>query len=279
MQSPQTQNIADGSFVGYVENELVCSPDLVTSAAARSLLSSLRGARLLDADALRVWIASMVLAGLKPATCRRYFGRLRSLHACWLKDSLTAPADLPAPDPFAAVAGDLKAIEGQAAPLGPKTVAQTLARARALVVSLRADEDRVMASIALYLLLDPCASVADAVRLRFSDSLHGVAQLEEVVAGMRRDANAAKYVFPLMQGRQRDAAVAREVIAGVSALLRRLGAVGEGEPFLDRLHSLWTAAAVSADIPLCKIKAVLNPPPPSMEYFWHNSSGHALGRR
>lgn len=245
------------SFLDFVENKVKQDPSrkLLGSAAA-SLKASLRasGSSRIDDASMRIWIASMVIAGLRHSTRRKYLGELATAYRDW-RDTDKKPDDSPEADnPFLSAKNLEKDFACQ--PLPPHAP-ENLNRIPRLLNLDPASAPYETASLFLYLLYNIDTHLQDAVSLRFSDPLPPLSQIEDIVESMRHTSPRKKYVFGLDQGKKRESQIIRDTIHAISRLLSDNGFDFGGEFSRDSILSLWTAAALKGGVPLHDIRAVL----------------------
>lgn len=249
------------TFLDFVENKVKQDPShkLLGSAAA-SLKASLRasGSSSIDDASLRLWIASMVISGLRHSTRRKYLGELASAFRDWRNTDKKPDATSDADNPFL-LAKDLeKDFADQPLPLH---ATENLNRIPRLLNLDPASGPYETASLFLYLLYNIDTRLQDAVRLRFSDPLPPLSQIEDIVESMRISSPRKRYVFGLDQGKKREGQIIRDTIHAISRLLSDNGFDFGGEFSRDSILSLWTAAALKGGVPLHNIRSVLESVP------------------
>lgn len=242
-----SQQHRGSDFRSYVAQALHESePKSVTAYAAGSLVALLDryGLSELDADTLRLWIASMLLGGLKAATVRRYAGRLHTLYKEW------GGADLP--DPF-------EEVQPAYDPSYQPDEADVLVNLEALKRLFSKSElsaDWQMVNIFFYLLYSPDASLLDAADATFDNSPRYCAQIDEIVKQCD-SSNGRKYLFSLNQSKVRPTQLSRELNDGLTSLMRSVGMRIAGGQAREEITAIWIAAAMKCGVDICLIRSII----------------------
>ncbi len=149
------------SFLQFVENKKTVSPD---DRVVRSAVTSFRESfPSKDCDditvpALQNWIAHMMIAGLKPASRRKYLSILRALYKEWKDDTESA-----------AIFDEVKELAAQDIEEGVDRANANCDMIRRLLNITPTSSDYEIITIFLYLLFDPGIGLPELIRLKFGD--------------------------------------------------------------------------------------------------------------
>ncbi len=235
------------------------SESSVGTLANKALLSfsssvSRHGMERLGDDELRIWIADMILAGLKLTTRKRYFNSIHSLFRVW--------DDYSESDPFENVREDLnKAFDVRLEEAGSnlKIVEKILKKA--------ANAGKYECyDIFLCLLYDVNASLYDIIHFSFDDASDKLPQIEDIAETKKRRGRS-KYVFGLQQGQARDTQIERELIANLFTMLRENGMKFNSAFSRDSIKEIWIAAALECRITTEAIRCVVNAMPEGFAFL------------
>ncbi len=227
--------------------------------ANKALLSfsssvSRHGMERLGDDALRIWITDMILAGLKPATRKRYFNSIHSLYRVW--------NDYSGSDPFENVREDLNRdfdMRLEEAKSNLKIVGNILRKA--------SDAGKYdYYDIFLCLLYDVNASLHDIISFSFDDASGKLRQIEDI-ADKKKKSGRAKYVFGLRQGQAREPQIGRELITNLFSMLRENGMKFGNSFSRDSIKEIWIAAALECKIKTEEIRSVVNALPDGFAFL------------
>jgi len=205
-------------------------------------------------DELRIWMTDMILAGLKLTTRKRYFNSIHSLCRAWNGYSES--------DSFENVREDLNRdfdarLEEAGANLG--IVGKILGKAACAGKYECYD-------IFLCLLYDVNASLQNIINFRFDDAPGKLPQIEDI-AETRKKSGRTKYVFGLRQGQARDTQIRRELITGLSSMLRENGMKFKDPFSRDSIKEIWIAAALECKITAEEIRSVVNAMPEGFAFL------------
>ncbi len=205
-------------------------------------------------DALRIWITDMILAGLKPATRKRYFNSIHSLCRVW--------NDYSGSDPFENVREDLNRdfdMRLEEAKSNLKIVGNILRKA--------SDAGKYdYYDIFLCLLYDVNASLHDIISLSFDDAPDKLPQIEDI-ADKKKKSGRTKYVFGLRQGQAREPQIERELITNLFSMLRENGMKFGNSFSRDSIKEIWIAAALECKIKTEEIRSVVNALPDGFAFL------------
>ncbi len=209
----------------------------------------------LDDDGLRIWIADMILAGLKLTTRKRYFNSIHSL--CRTR------YDFSQSDPFENVRKDLGRdfdvrLEEAKANLG--FVGKILKRAAGAGKYEYYD-------IFLCLLYDVNASLRDIINFSFDDVHDKLPQIEDIAEARKKNSGRSKYVFGLRQSQTRDNRIGRELMSELSSMLCDNGMKFNGSFSRDSIKEIWIAAALECGITTKKIISVIDAIPEGFAFL------------
>lgn len=208
-----------------------------------------------DEDGLRIWIADMILAGLKLTTRKRYFNSIHSL--------CRSRYDFSQSDPFENVREDLNRdfdvrLEDAKSNLG--FVGKILKRAAGAGKYEYYD-------IFLCLLYDVNASLQDIINFSFDDARDKLPQIEDIAEARKKNSGRSKYVFGLRQGQVRDTQIGRELMAGLSSMLRDNGMKFDGSFSRDSIKEIWIATALECGITTEIIRSVVDAIPEGFAFL------------
>ncbi len=208
----------------------------------------------LGEDVLRIWIADMILAGLRLTTRKRYLNSIHSL--------CRARYDFSQSDPFENVREDLNRdfdarLEEAGANL--KIVGNILRKAAA------AGECECY-DIFLCLLYDVNASMRDIINFSFDDAQGRLPQIEDI-AETRKKSGRTKYVFGLRQGQARDTQIGRELIKELHSMLCDNGMRFNASFSRDSIREIWIAAALECGIRTEEIRSVVDAMPEGFAFL------------
>ena len=244
----------NAGFMEYLDNlDSGSLSDMLASRAIPSMIHSMRrhGLSEFSDRSFRLWIADMLLEGLKGSTVKRYSGAVRALYREWLESSGSGQNDT-------FFSFSLSDFDTEMSPARLKEVEDNLSAAERLTkISVKQDSEAFVYNKAFqYLLFDPLASLKDIVELKYTDPRPDCLHLEDIVISMR-NAPQAKYVFPLQQGKRREPAIIKSLLLDLHATGRRAG-LKFGESFSrESITSLWIAAAIREDIPYSEIRGMI----------------------
>ncbi len=208
----------------------------------------------LGEDVLRIWIADMILAGLKLTTRKRYFNSIHSL--------CRARYDFSRSDPFENVREDLNRdfeVRLDEAEANLKIVGNILRKA----VDAGKYECR---DIFLCLLYDVNASIRDIINFSFNNAPGKLPQIEDI-AEAKKKSGRTKYVFGLRQGQARDTQICRELITELSSMLRENGMRFNASFSRDSIKEIWIAAALECGIRTEEIRSVVDTMPEGFAFL------------
>ncbi len=203
------------------------------------------GMERLGDDGLRIWIADMILAGLKLATRKRYFNSIHSL--------CRARYDFSQSDPFENVREDLNRnfdVRLEEADSNLKIVGNILKE------SAGAGKYECY-DIFLCLLYDVNASLQDIINFSFDEAPGKLPQIEDI-AETKKKSGRTKYVFGLRQSQARNTQIGRELITELSYMLRENGMKFNGSFSRDSIKEIWIAAALECGIKTEEIRSVVD---------------------
>lgn len=255
IDSADSENIEyrDLDFLSYVENlNRSNTSEMLASRVIPSFLHSMHRhfIDVFSEEAYRVWIIDMFIEGFKLSTVRRYSGGLHTLYKEWKqsnKDSLEISFSVP----FDEICSD------ETSPKIAETEKNLQSVDSLVKVKVSSDSPVYVYNKAFqYLLFNPDASIKDVVGLKFSDQLPDSPHLEDIVASMRK-APQAKYVFPLQQGKRREPAIIRDLLAELHNTAKRVGLSFKGNFSRESIHSLWIAAAIKEGISYSEVRSVI----------------------
>lgn len=237
-------------FAEFVESRLR-DPELTDTVSVYAIKSFLRSAMEVGQGSgpdrqVRLWVASMMLDGVKTSTVRRYFGKIHALYLAWPGRK---PDEANIFDPIKKEAEACGAVSDSEASANIRCVDRLVTNARGC--SAPQDID-----IFLYLLYDVEAGLQDVVSLKFGDRRPDCPQLDEIVD--RRRAPRRKYVFDLGQGKRRDQQIVRKLVTRLHARLREAGMTFADGFSRDSITAIWIAAAKAAGIGYEEIRAMVD---------------------
>lgn len=240
---------SSGSFfenVGKIHSE--AAPQSLTAYATASLLEAVRKYRLRSADtsSLKLWIASMLLDGMKAATCRRYAGKIHALYLQY------RGADNAGDDPFQQVQHAFT----DAYQSDSRQARRNLEVVKRLFGKSEASDEWQTISIFLYLLYDVEASLSDVAKLTFDNAPAFCPQIDEIIKS-QSSANGRKYVFSLNQSHARMPGIVHGLADSLAGTMTAVGMrLGHGFS-REEVSSMWIAAAIRAGIDLRHIRAIV----------------------
>lgn len=246
------------SFVQFVETCAAERPDdRVLRGAIASFARSMKSSaseELSDA-ALSAWSAEMIMSGLKGSTRRKYLKTLSNLYASWQPGSEGL-------NPF-------EELKKQDYPGAEERVAAAVANLEAVKHILTLDRRSAnleTANIFLFLLFDPRCTIGELINLTHFTTLPAVAQIDEIAVNMRVS-RRYKYIFPLEQGKKRDAQISRELTLRLASFLEGIGMKFPGGFSRGSITAMWIAAAFRCGVTLRMIRAVLPVLPEGFEFL------------
>ncbi len=241
----------------FVVNAALDSPaGTLANKALLSFSSSVNshGMEGLGEDVLRIWIADMILAGLKLTTRKRYFNSIHSL--------CRARYDFSRFDPFENVREDLNMdfeVRLDEAEANLKIIGKILRKA--------ADAGKCECyDIFLCLLYDVNASMRDIINFSFDDARGRLPQIEDI-AESRKKSGRTKYVFGLRQGQARDTQICRELIKELHSMLCDNGMRFNASFSRDSIREIWIAAALECGIRTEEIRSVVDAMPEGFAFL------------
>lgn len=248
----ESQQHSRQTFLDFVEQtRLGADAKSTTAYALDSVLPILRDGHLPSAGTLSLWAATMLIAGKKPSTVRRYLAAIRTIHEQWSRNNTDGDAS----DIFSSLDSTLK----DTVQAATEPARRNAALLPALLSRSNSAPEWPTVAIFLYLLYTPYASLADVANLTFSqfDSTTAVCpQVADIIATMSR-ANGRRYIFPLGQGKTRPAEISRRLTAELCDLLTARGMRFPEGFSRQSVTALWIAAAIAAGIPLAHIRATI----------------------
>ncbi len=260
MDTSDKQNYTTCSLREFVVNALSENPaGTLANKAFLSFSTSAKrhGRERLDDDGLRIWIADMMLAGLKPTTRKRYFNSIHSLcHARY---------DLSLSDPFENVREELNRdfdVRLEEAQANLKIAGKILRKA----ANAGKCEYYDIFDIFLCLLYDVNASLYDIINLSFDDAPGKLPQIEDIAEGKKKSGRT-KYLFGLRQGQARDTQIERKLITNLFTMLRENGMKFNGSFSRDSIKEIWIAAALECRIKTEDIRSVVNTMPEGFSFL------------
>lgn len=236
-------------FIDFVENALPDGcPEMLVSRVIPSFMASVRKNSLQEMSglALRMWVVDMLAKGIRITTCRRYVGTLHSFY----KKYYHSEADIQ--DAFEDLKRDLSRPFDNPDPNNSVNL-QMLGR---LLKKSEKSSDWVTSNVILYLFYNVNASVADVIGMKFGAVGNDCPQVDDLVNGMRISPHS-QYVFPLGQGKKRDAAIVRDLISSMHSTLRTIGLDFGGSFSRDKLASLWITSAFGCGISPQQIRSMV----------------------
>lgn len=254
LSSASSEGAHQAGFVEYLlAQQSETQPEAIASRVASSVLLCMRkhGFAHFSEMSYRMWIADMLLSGLKGSTVKRYAGELRSQFRKW-RDTESPDAD----DSIFSLSLTEYLTDDSARRL--KEAEQNLEVAeRFMRISVKQESPAFVFNKAFqYLLFDPLTSLKDIVGMKFADSRPASLHLEDIVTSMR-NAPQAKYVFPLQQGKRREPAIVKDLLSELHATARRAGMRFAESFSRESITSIWVAAAIREDIPYSEIMGML----------------------
>lgn len=241
------------TFRQTVEQKLGATPPRTTAAyALQSLLDTINAQKrdTIDGHTLRMWTASMLIDGKKPATVSRYLGTARALY----RAHSTQPE---------AVENITTLLDNIADTAGTATEARAnLAIARTLTGRNRRSDEWPTLAAFLRLLYLPDTPLAHIAAVTTADTPHWCPQVADIDSSLST-ANGRKYLYPLGQGKVRPGAIERTL---TNAMLQQLAAAGmrfTGGFSRASITAIWVAAALDAGISLPDIRALVGTVPPA----------------
>ena len=248
------------SFRKFAERILATEPPKsVASYALASLLDVMRreGMENPDENLLRLWIATMAVEGRKISTCKRYFGKVRTIHNVWLGEKVEGADD---DGMFAQVQPQLNGLLDADC----KGAERNLALVKRLLTKNEKSEDWQTVAIFLYLFYTPSAGVADVAELTFGDERWLCSQADEIVNSFD-SSHGRKYVFALKQGKSRPHEIAQNLTRRLQQLLMSVGMRFEYGFSRASITAMWVAAALRCGISLKDIKGCIGMVPPEYQ--------------
>lgn len=232
-------------FVGCDNSEGL--PEMVATRVIPSFAAAVRrhGVKTFDEESLRVWVASMVIRGMKFNQVKRYLGALHTLFTDWNSDKNQE-------DPFPGLMADLATpitFDAQAA-------ADNMAGLRRIIDNEVADETSVALNVFLYLLYDVEAEFEDAVRLPVDYIGYGCGQISDLISRVPRRKRAT-YAFPLNQGNTTDRKIITDLQYDISALLEKARISFEYGGLRDSIRSLWITKALECGVGYSTIRGMV----------------------
>lgn len=201
----------------------------------------------LSDQSLRIWVADMMLNGLKHTTCVRYLGSMHMAYRAWRDDASDAD------DPFTALKESLGHAEYECR---HKEAQSNLRLVTRMLKMAGNTSDRLTVNIILYLLYNVKASIADVIALRRSDAGIDCQQIDDIIEAANSAPNS-KYVFALRQGKKRESQIARELISEMHATLKAVGMSFDGVFSRDSITAMWIAAALNCGVSIEYARAMV----------------------
>lgn len=248
MDNQQHTNI---DFKNHVVQILASSaPKSMTFYAVDSLVKIFEkyGLTTLDSNSLKLWIASMLMEGMKVNTVKRYAGRVHTIFNEW------RGADVA--DPF----GDIQYVFTPAYQLNDADVYYNLEMLKRLFVKNEASEDWKIVSIFFYLLYNPGLSLLDVAYATFENAPHYCVQIDEIVKS-RDSSFGRKYLFDLNQSKVRPTKIFKELTEGLTSLMKSAGMRLVVGNVRDEITAIWIAAAIKCGVDICDILAIISAVP------------------
>lgn len=233
------------SFKEFAEQILESeSQKTLTAYALDSVLSAMRkeDVAAIDADFLKLWIASMAIEGKKISTCKRYFGKIHSLYNEWSGEAGNG------------MFAEVLPLFANLQEANVDEANNNLALVKRLLGRSEQSADWQTVCIFLYLLYSPSASLEDVVNLTFSDAKPFCAQVDDIVNSFN-SSYGRKYVFELKQGKSRPHEIIQRLTRQLQALLTSVGMRFSTGFSRGSITSLWISAALKCGFDIDIIKA------------------------
>lgn len=266
MDSSEPDNIDSNKlgFIEYVTNlEKDSVSEMLSLRVIPSFIHSVRSHVVTDftESTLKLWLADMLLEGHKDSTIRRYMGALHTLYKQYLDTEEAKETDVKFSIPFDNYYTD-------ATPKRLKEIAKNLTTTENLSKASVKEESAAYIYIRAfqYLLFNPMASLKDVINLKYSDEKPDNLHIEDIVTSMRK-APQSKYVFPLLQGKQREPAIIRNLLSELHAIGIRAGMVFGDTFSRNSITEIWIAAAIRTGIPYSEIVALIKNLPPVYSFL------------
>lgn len=246
------------SFLQFVENKKTVSPD---DRVVRSAVTSFRESfPSKDCDditipALQNWIAHMMIAGLKPASRRKYLSILRALYKEWKGDTESA-----------AIFDEVRKLAAQDIEEGVDRANANCDMIRRLLNITPTSSDYEIITIFLYLLFDPGIGLPELIRLKFGDDTPAILQLDEIIDSMRAS-KRKRYVFGLEQGKKREGRIIGDLLHQMYGVISAYGLELGQEISRDTITSIWIAAAFRIGIQPEEIRAIVRSIPKEYSFL------------
>lgn len=241
------QQNSEGGFLSYVVKITAESePKSITCYAVGSLVETLGryGITTFDAESLRVWIASMLLSGVKTTTAKRYTGRLHTIFNEWRETDVV--------DPFL----DVNSAFEPSFQVNEADETHNLNVLKRLLGRTETDANRQSALIFFYLLYNADASLLDVVEATFDGAPNYCAQVDEIVKQLN-SSYGRKYLFSLNQSKARPTQILRELTEALGALMKSAGMRVANGHVREEITAIWIAAALKCGIDLRDIRSVV----------------------
>lgn len=201
-------------------------------------------------EALRVWVATMIIYGLSPSSRKRYIGKLSSLYKEYAAGGIDG-------DPFNGI-NDLSDTSLSANALALPAALERLGNIFDVMMADAITRPEV--AVFLYLLFNASSDIGNAVSLTVYSYTPEFPQLDDII----RTADfhhRRRYIFDLGQSRKRLPQLIRETTAAIDLYLRTKD-IRFPEPVTPAIIlSLWIARALSLGISLQAIRRIAVPVP------------------
>lgn len=207
-------------------------------------------------DELRIWIADMILNGLKRSTMKLYFNSIHVACRAWY--------DFSKADPFETIRKELYSDFD----FRFDEIAENLKRVRYILeksADIKSDA-RETYDLFLYLLYDVNSEIKDLIEFRFDSANDMLPQIEDI-ADRYKGEKRIKYVFGLQQGQIRTAQSTGKILTRLSDMLADEG-MKFGDGFSrDSIRELWIAAALQCGIKSEEIRGVVDTLPKGYSFL------------
>lgn len=253
------QQVPMSEFFKFVESDLKNDlPEMASSRVIPSLLDSAERNSFseISEETLAIWVVDMLLHGKSLSTSRRYLGTLHTLFKKWYAGNPEADA------PFIIIKERLASVSEPLISL-PQENLKKLPR---LLKRNRDASDFVIVNAILYLFYNVSATIPEVVNLKFSESESDCQQIQDIIEESRIAPNS-RYVFPLEQGKKRDARIAKDLISAIHSTLRLAGLEFNGEFSRESISEMWIAAALAAGISPLLIRSAFKKLPSSYSFL------------
>lgn len=206
------------------------------------------------AQALTVWVATMVVRGLSPSSRRRYIGKLSSIY----KEYAAANEGIAdSDDPFAGLAS----LADVSLTANAQALPSALSRLESIFDVILADAEAIPeVALFVYLLFNASSDIAKAVTLTVDTYIPTFPQLDDII----RPADfhhRRRYIFDLGQSRKRVPQLVRETTTAIDLYLRKKD-IRFPEPLsASTILSLWIARAIALGVSLPTVRQQAQPLP------------------